>query len=699
MKNIRILPKLIIYFLSIGISISLLIGLYSYFNAKDAILKRTEEQLVSIRDIKKQELESFMNTNLEDIEILATSLDLKLALDSIEKYSLKFDNLFLESFPVNTPEYFKLWANLGKYFSIFTEKHGYYDLLIMDNDHGHVLYSVAREADLGTNLENGKYRNSELAKLRKKIIATKEIQVSDFHPYEASGGQQVLFFGAPILEKNEVIGVVVLQVSDKKINAIVNQSSGMGATGELYIIGKANDEKTYLRSKRRVKNGLIGDSKTDKIIEKCFTGSTGIEVKTGSTGEKEYVCYTPLHIQGLNWAIFSTISIEEVMIPINKMGLNFLFIGFVIILILIVFAYYISRSFSTPIKKSVLFAEEIAKGNLLATIDINQKDETGKLVVALNAMVAKISEIMAQVENSSTQIVGISAQLADAGKMTSNSSQQLSEGASEQAASTEEVSSSMEEMAANIQQNSDNAQQTEQLSSRTNKDIDLVVKDVNSTLEAMLHITDKISIIREIAERTDLLAINAAIEAARAGASGKGFAIVANEIRILAEKSKLASKEINSLSVSSIEIAQKSTNLLAKVVPSIGQTTQLIQEISVASFEQNSGATQVNNAIQQLNTITQVNASSAEELAANSEELSTTASQLDIQAEVLQRTISFFIQNRKVSNQIKETVKEDFNMEQKIISISPNETIKKDGVEIKLEDNNFSDDDFTHYKD
>jgi methyl-accepting chemotaxis protein len=268
----------------------------------------------------------------------------------------------------------------------------------------------------------------------------------------------------------------------------------------------------------------------------------------------------------------------------------------------------------------------IAGGDL--TIDLHPRSEKDELIRALVEMIKSIGEIVTQVQVSSDNI-------ADASSQMSSNSQQMSEGASEQASAAEEVSSSMEQMASNIQQNTDNAQQTEKIAAKAAEDILVGSKNVNTTVDSMKKIAEKVSIIGDIAFQTNILALNAAVEAARAGEHGKGFAVVAAEVRKLAERSHIAAGEINELTKSSVEVADKAGKLLDSIVPDIQKTAKLVQEITAASIEQNSGANQINNAINQLNKVTQQNAASAEEMATSSEELSS-------QADSLRDLIGFF---------------------------------------------------------
>ncbi|MFZ2958682.1 MAG: methyl-accepting chemotaxis protein [Candidatus Ozemobacteraceae bacterium] len=271
-------------------------------------------------------------------------------------------------------------------------------------------------------------------------------------------------------------------------------------------------------------------------------------------------------------------------------------------------------------------AQQISSGNLM--VDLRERSPQDELMRALAAMVKKLSEVV-------TNVRGASEQVATGSVETSSSAQQLSQGATEQASAAEEASSSMEEMTSNIQQNADNAAQTEKIATKAAEDARVGGKAVAETVTAMNEIASKIAIIEEIARQTNLLALNAAIEAARAGEHGKGFAVVASEVRKLAERSQLAAGEIRKLSASSVEVASRAGELLTKIVPDIQKTAELIQEISAACKEQNTGAEQINKAIQQLDQVIQQNAGASEELASTSEEMTS-------QAEQLKSIIGFF---------------------------------------------------------
>ncbi len=303
-------------------------------------------------------------------------------------------------------------------------------------------------------------------------------------------------------------------------------------------------------------------------------------------------------------------------------------ISIAVLILGVILTWIITRSIVKPIAKVAGAAKNIAQGELNIEIEDDSKDEIGMLMKSFKEMIGNLKSVVDSVKSASDNVTTGSQEL-------SSTAQQISQGASEQAAAAEEASSSMEQMTSNIKQNASNARETEKIALQAAEDAKEGGGAVGKTVDAMKDIANKINIIEEISRQTNLLALNAAIEAARAGEHGKGFAVVASEVRKLAERSQTAAREISDLSANSVEIAEKAGEMLNRIVPDIQRTSELVQEITAASNEQNGGAEQINNAIQQLNQVIQQNAAGAEEAASTSEELLS-------QAEQLQDTIAFF---------------------------------------------------------
>jgi methyl-accepting chemotaxis protein len=269
----------------------------------------------------------------------------------------------------------------------------------------------------------------------------------------------------------------------------------------------------------------------------------------------------------------------------------------------------------------------LAKGDLTLEIATDGRNPS--------SLLGALAQMTARLRNTIGSVKAAAIDLASASMEVSATAQAMAQAASQQAASVEETSASIEQMTASILQCSENARATNGVASKAARETDEGGTAVRKTLDAMKSIAERIGIVDEIAYQTNLLALNAAIEAARAGTHGKGFAVVATEVRKLAERSQVAAQEISETARSSVEVATRAGSLLNDIVPAIGKTSDLVEEIAAATKEQSTGVAQVNQAMGQISKATQLNAASSEELAATSE-------QMKAQAESLRTLMDFF---------------------------------------------------------
>ena len=271
-------------------------------------------------------------------------------------------------------------------------------------------------------------------------------------------------------------------------------------------------------------------------------------------------------------------------------------------------------------------AEQIAAGDL--TVKVPRRSGEDALSAALTLMVERLAAVIADVRLGAEMLSGASSQM-------TLTAQSLAEGTSDQAAAAQETTASLDEIGSTVSGNAAESRAVERNATRAAEEATAVGAAVQESVAAMHEITERVSIVEEIAEQTNMLALNAAIEAARAGEQGRGFAVVADEVRKLAVRAQESAHEIRVLAAGSIVTVERSSGLIAALVPTIRLTTEQMQRVADASDEQTASLGQINRAMEQVDQVAQANAAATEELAATAQELSA-------QADALQELVRYF---------------------------------------------------------
>lgn len=549
----------------------------------------------------------------------------------------------------------------------YLEKFGYYDIFLIDIKTGSIVYSVFKEIDFGTSLNDGAYRDSNLARVFREAAKSSDrnsIHLLDFEPYVPSYNAAASFIASPIFdEKNNKIGVIAFQMPVDRINAVMQQHEGMGETGETYLVG--TDMLMRSQSRLEEKNTILAKKIDTQAVRDLFKGESGSEIISDYRGVSVLSSFSPTDINGLDWGIVAEIDESEALAAVSKLKMSTLIFVLITAVLTIVFAWFIANRVSRPLKQAVKVADGIAEGKLSYPIHVDSKDEIGQLMEALKSMQSKLSDMVTEIRTGANNVSTSSSEI-------SRGNTDLSQRTEEQASSLEETASSIEELTGSVNQNADNARQANQLASSARNQAGEGGKVVSSAITAMEEINtssqkiaDIIGVIDDIAFQTNLLALNAAVEAARAGEQGRGFAVVASEVRNLAQRSAEAAKEIKNLINDSVgkvtegsRLVNESGETLDEIVLSVKKVSDIVAEIAASSNEQASGIEQVNKAVAQMDQMTQQNAALVEEAAAASESM-------DEQAKELSSLMDFFELDNVAHDVVKHEASSDTKAERR----------------------------------
>ncbi len=311
---------------------------------------------------------------------------------------------------------------------------------------------------------------------------------------------------------------------------------------------------------------------------------------------------------------------------VNKLSKSNLFIAIVSFILsiaaIIAFGFILKRVIVTPIKSLLRIISKVAEGDLTEKPAVKSVDEIGAMNESIANMVDNLNSILNELKETSEQLTSSTQGISD-------TSQQIADGANQQAASFEEISSSVQVNADNSSMANEIAQKTSGDAVVTGEGMDKMINAMDSIVASFKQISDAVAFITDIADQTNLLALNAAIEAARAGEHGKGFAVVADEVRKLAEKSAASAKEINNLIKDSSKQVEEGTVLSKRAGENLNSIVENIEKVASKLLSVTDMTHQQAASMEENSSITESNASSSEKLAASAREMSERARNLN----------------------------------------------------------------------
>ena len=546
-----------------------IVAAISFYYSEKALKEASFNQLSSINQIKKDQIINYLKAKEGDLSILSKSSDVHKAFEHLLTYHDAGGGDPNGPYDVSTTEYKDIYEKVDPFFKQYLASGGYYDIFFICKTHGHVMYTSAREDDLGTNLKVGPYRDSVLAKLWSEALKKKRMVMADYSHY-APSNDAAAFMGKPVFDKDgKIYAVIALQISTEEIDAIAQEKAGMGKTGETYFVG--GDLLMRSDSRFSTESTILKRKVDTAAVRRALGGKKGSDLIEDYRGVEVLSCYAPLDLKeklktDFDWVIVSEIDEAEAFAPVRELGWRILWIAFIIIIAACIFGYLFARSISGP----------LTEGANTISASISELSATAGQLAATSAETSSsVSEVTATVEEV---------------KQTSELSNEKAGFVADKAEQTLMVSEA----------GKDASIKTGEGISAIKEEMTYIADSIMKLSEQTQSIGEIINSVNDIADQSNLLSVNASIEAAKAGEYGKGFAVVAQEVKSLADQSKESTDQVRTIlndiqkaTGNAVMATERGTKAVEKGVDLVAQSGDSIQSLADGIEESAQSTTQI----------------------------------------------------------------------------------------------------------
>jgi len=677
MKNLSIKTQVLGIILMSLITLGVITAYSSVSQSKDALISSNLSKLKMVRDLKKSQIEEFFKKNIATMRVISKSNNVEFLADDLYRLEEKMELNPSGAFPIKDPLVEETIEPYERFFKAFIKEYNYEDVLLVNVASGQVRYSAKKLKDYGANLKNGKLKSSALADVYKKTIQNKRATYVDMKPYEPSNNEPMLFLGVPVMLEDEFNSVLIIKIAGSSINHVMQKRIGYGTTQEDYLVGQDTlmRSDSFLDPKKHSIINSFNNPKEGSIktlqVKNALKGKSETGIFTEYNGEQILSAYSSVLVgEDFKWAIISAISEEEVLITPNEIR-NFIVIEVLVVLMLIglISLWILNNNLIKPLNNFKMTLLKIGNTkDLSIALECDAPSEIEDMARSFNSLLHDLQVLINRAKESSTQNtntantlsnnaneVGVNIEhsvvmIEEASKKANSVNSEISMAVSEAQKNKEEIikaNKMLKDARDEIIALTDRVQETSEV------EVDLANKMDTLSNEAS-NVKSVLEVIGDIADQTNLLALNAAIEAARAGEHGRGFAVVADEVRKLAERTQKSLSEINAtinVIVQSIQEAsgnmnsnsqeiQKLSEIASNVEVKINDTVIIVDRGTSASdktvqdFENT--AKEVENIAQivtKVDTLSLSNAKKVEDIVATSQNLNQETQELNGQLE------------------------------------------------------------------